>query len=253
MNALISAKLIRRGWLKRRIEFSLSDGVHVFEYSGRGLADKISVDGNVIRKWSWWWFVPRFEFELGGQHGVVDVRVWPWLLLRCLVLRVGDRVVYAERTTRVQFTVRGMMLAVAVASLACFALSLLLRQPIGAITRFHAGRVVPITFVVVDANTRAPVPRAKLALSGQRTRHDLETGPDGRASLTFQPGCDEPYYLLQGLVYTVHYSNWQLELEAGGYDRVANKLSDFRADTSYADTAVPPPIVIQITKRADTL
>ena len=40
--------------------------------------------------------MPRFEFKLGGWPGVVEVRVWPWLLLRSLMLRVGDRVVYAE-------------------------------------------------------------------------------------------------------------------------------------------------------------
>ncbi len=95
--------------------------------------------------------------------------------------------------------------------------------------------------------------RAKLALSGWNTRHNLETGPDGRVSLTFQPGCDELIYWFQDLVYTVYYSNWELEIEAEGYDRVKEKLTNWRADTSYADTAVPPPFVIQITKRADTL
>ncbi len=252
----MSARLIGRGWLRRRIEFRLSDRVHIIEYNGRGLADKISVDGNVIRKWCWYWFVPRFEFELGGQRGVVDVRVWPWLLLRCLVLRVGDSVLYGEGTTRVRFTVRGMMATVAAASLACFALAQvaqILRQPIGSITQCYGGRAVPTTFVIVDAETRAPVPRAKLTLSGRNTRHDLETGPDGRASLTFQPGCDELIYFFGDVVYTVYYSNWQLELEVEGCDPVKEKLSNWRADTSYADTAVPPPIVIKIKKRADTL
>jgi len=111
---------------------------------------------------------------------------------------------------------------------------------------------VPIEFVV-NAETGAPVPRARLTLSGRGTRHDLETGPDGRASLTFQPGCVERIYLFGGVVYTVYYSNWELEIEAEGYDRVKEKLSNCRADTSYAAAAVPPPIVIQITRRAVTL
>ncbi len=249
----MSARLIRRGWLKRRIEFSLSDRVHVIEYSGRGLADKISVDGNVIRKFSWYWFVPRFEFEVGGHNGIVDVRVWPWLLLRCLTLRVGDQVVYAEGATRMQFTVRAMLAAVAAASLASFAIALVLRQPIGVLTRFHGGRAVPIKFVVVDADTRAPVPRARITLSDRATHHDLESGPDGRASLTFRAGHQERIYLFGDTVYTVHYSNWELELEAEGYDPVKENLSDRRADASYSSTAVPPPIVIQIKRRADTL
>jgi hypothetical protein len=92
----MSAKLIRRGWLLRGIEVSMSDGVHIVEYNGRGLGyEQVSVDGAVIRK-GWYWFVPRFDFKLGGYPSVVEVRVWPWLLLRSLVVRVGDQVVYAE-------------------------------------------------------------------------------------------------------------------------------------------------------------
>ena len=96
----MSAKLIRRGWLLRGIEVSMSDGVHIVEYNGRGLGyEQVSVDGAVIRK-GWYWFVPRFDFKLGGYPSVVEVRVWPWLLLRSLVVRVGDQVVYAEGTGR---------------------------------------------------------------------------------------------------------------------------------------------------------
>ena len=93
----MSARLIRRGWLLRGIEVSMSDGVHFVEYNGRGFGyEYVSVDGVVIRKRSRLWFVPRFEFKIGGYPGDADVRVWPWVLLRSLVLRVGDRVVYAE-------------------------------------------------------------------------------------------------------------------------------------------------------------
>ena len=93
----MSARLVRRGWLLRGIEVSMSDGVHFVEYNGRGFGyEQVSVDGSVIRERSWWWFVPGFEFKLGGYPSVVEVRVWPWVLLRSLVLRVGDQVVYAE-------------------------------------------------------------------------------------------------------------------------------------------------------------
>lgn len=93
----MSAQLIRRGWLHRAIEVTLPDGLHVVEYDGRGLGyEQVSADGSVIRKALWYWFVPRFEFKLGGWPGRVEVRVWPWLTLRSLVLRVGDRIAYAE-------------------------------------------------------------------------------------------------------------------------------------------------------------
>jgi hypothetical protein len=97
----MSARLIRGGWLLRGVEVSMFDGVHFVEYNGRGFGyEQVSVDGVVIRKRSWYWFVPRFEFWLGGHPGVVEVRVWPWLSFRSLVLRVGDRVVYAEGAGR---------------------------------------------------------------------------------------------------------------------------------------------------------
>ena len=93
----MSATLIRHGWLLRGIEFSMSDGIHVIEYNGRGIGfEQVTVDGLVIRRTCWYWFVPSFEFKLGGRPGVLEVRVWPWLGLRSLVLRVNDQVVYAE-------------------------------------------------------------------------------------------------------------------------------------------------------------
>jgi hypothetical protein len=94
---MISARLIGRGWLRRKIEVSLLDGTHLLEYYGAGLGyEQVSADGLVIRKTSLIWFVPRFEFKLGGWPAVLEVRVWPWFTVRSLVLRVGDRVVYAE-------------------------------------------------------------------------------------------------------------------------------------------------------------
>jgi hypothetical protein len=91
------ARVVRHGWLLRGIEVSMSDGVHFIEYDGRGIGyEQVSVDGAVNRKISWRWYVPRFEFKVGGYSGVVEVRVWPWLSLKSLVLWVGDRLVYAE-------------------------------------------------------------------------------------------------------------------------------------------------------------
>ncbi len=75
----------------------MPERVHYVEYDGRGFGyEQVSVDGLMVIRRSWYWFVPRFEFKLGGRPSIIEVRVWPWLLLRSLVLRVGDRVIYAE-------------------------------------------------------------------------------------------------------------------------------------------------------------
>ena len=58
------ARLIRRGWLRRSIELELFDGVHFVDYNARGVYDRVSVDGDVIRKFCSYWCVPRFEFDL---------------------------------------------------------------------------------------------------------------------------------------------------------------------------------------------
>jgi hypothetical protein len=253
--SFMTARLIDSRWLDRSIEVSLADGVHVVAYNGWGFHyEQVSFDGDVIRKTSLLWFVPRFEFTLSGLPCVLEVHVWPWFALRSFVLRVGDRVVYGEATdrldtrrSRVQFTVRGMMIAVAVVAFACFFHEHLL---VGYVTQCYGGRIVPIEFLVIDAETGAPVPHSKLTLSGRGSQnHSLKTGPDGRALLTFQTGCEERTYLLWGNLYTVHYSNWKLGIEAQGYESIQAKLDSYRRDTRYPGDAVPPPIPIRIRKQ----
>jgi hypothetical protein len=97
----MQARLIRRRWLYRCIEVDLPDGPHVLEYNGWGIgSEKVVIDGHTIRRTSIYWFVPRFDFTLGGRPWVVEVRVWPWFGLRSLVLRVDGKVIYAEGTAR---------------------------------------------------------------------------------------------------------------------------------------------------------
>lgn len=42
------------------------------------------------------WFLPRFLFELGDAVAVLEVRVWPWLALRWLRLKIDGEVEYEE-------------------------------------------------------------------------------------------------------------------------------------------------------------
>jgi hypothetical protein len=117
----MSARLVRYGWLRRTVEFTLSDQLHVLEYNARGVWERVTVDGVVIRKFScsWHWIVPRFEFRIGEWEewpGVVEVRAWPWGCLRSFVVRVDNQVIYAERSS-LRFTLRWMMVAVAIVAL----------------------------------------------------------------------------------------------------------------------------------------
>jgi hypothetical protein len=111
--------------------------------------------------------------------------------------------------------------------------------------------VVPIEFVILDAETDVPVQQARLRLStrGGLLYHTLVTGPDGRARLAFQPRCGEHIYAFWGFVYTVHYSDWVLDIEAERYETVGGELSKYRGNTSYPQDVVPPAIVIRIKRR----
>jgi hypothetical protein len=52
--------------------------------------------GKRSHKMSWLWFVPRFEFDVGGHPAVVEVRVAPWLAVWTFSLQIDDIVVYDE-------------------------------------------------------------------------------------------------------------------------------------------------------------
>lgn len=91
------ASLTKKGWLCRRLQFPLPDGLHTVEYDGKGLGyERVIVDGETIHQRSLFWFVPRFDFTIGRWDGEIEVRVWPWLTLRSLVIRIEGHVIYAE-------------------------------------------------------------------------------------------------------------------------------------------------------------
>ena len=94
----MNAKLSRKRWLFREWEVSLPTGVFRITYSGHGSGfESVWVDGVIaVKTRSIFWYVPRFDFRIGGLPATVEVRVWPWLTLRAIRLRVGDEVCYAE-------------------------------------------------------------------------------------------------------------------------------------------------------------
>jgi hypothetical protein len=91
-------RLLKASWLRRVIEVSTPQGLAVVEYNGRGIGyESVLIDGKVARRvWSGPWFVPHFDFEVLGRPASVDVRVWPWLGIRDLVLQIDGKAIYAE-------------------------------------------------------------------------------------------------------------------------------------------------------------
>jgi hypothetical protein len=98
VSANLSATLRVKKWLLREWDVTTPDGKFVVAYSGRGQAfESVAVDGIVVAKTrSSVWFVPRFDFHLGLLPASIEVRVWPWLVLRAICLRVADKVCYNE-------------------------------------------------------------------------------------------------------------------------------------------------------------
>jgi hypothetical protein len=122
----MKARLRRKSWLFREWDVSVSTGHFRIAYSGHGHTfeggnptfdggnpaseggvlrggyrrrrfQSVRVDGIIVVKTRpVFWYVPRFDFSLGGLPATVEVRVWPWLTLRAIRLEVGGEVCYTE-------------------------------------------------------------------------------------------------------------------------------------------------------------
>jgi len=87
-----------QGWLKRTIEIELIDrGVRI-DYSGRTFSfGSACIDGVPLTAGrSRFWFTPKFEAFLDGNHYEIEIRVWPWLAVRSLSVSVDEKRVFLE-------------------------------------------------------------------------------------------------------------------------------------------------------------
>ena len=91
-------RILRRSRLQRAVEVTLPEGIFHVEYIGSGIGyESVRVrPGATVRKTSFRWFVPRFDFEVGGRRAVVGVRVALWLAVCSFALRIDDVVIYEE-------------------------------------------------------------------------------------------------------------------------------------------------------------
>lgn len=94
----VNAKLITKRWLSRGFEVSMVSGVYEVAYHGRELGyECVLVNGNVVnKKDSYLWYVPEFQFHIGGLPAKIKIRVWPWFAIRSFTLEIAGNVVYQE-------------------------------------------------------------------------------------------------------------------------------------------------------------
>jgi hypothetical protein len=92
------ANLIEKSRLTRKFSVVTTEGVFDVVYDGKGLGyEEILVDGQIAKRTpSFWWYIPRFEFEIGSLPAVVLVSVSAALKIDKFSLLVDDIVVYDE-------------------------------------------------------------------------------------------------------------------------------------------------------------
>ncbi len=75
-----------QGWLERTIEIELIDRSVRITYSGRtfGFGSAFIDEAPLAASRSRFWFAPKFETFLDGNHYEIEIRVWPWLAVRSL-------------------------------------------------------------------------------------------------------------------------------------------------------------------------
>jgi len=90
--------LVRRSRMRRTIAVTLPEGHYVVEYDGTGVGyETVQVrPGTSVRKLSLTWFVPRFEFDVGGHTGIIEIKVALWFAVRSFDFRIDDILVYSE-------------------------------------------------------------------------------------------------------------------------------------------------------------
>ncbi|MGI8670489.1 MAG: hypothetical protein ACR2J3_11705 [Aridibacter sp.] len=95
---MILANLVEKERLTRSLSVITHEGVFDIVYDGNGLGyEQILVDGETAKRTiSIWWYVPRFEFNIGGQNAIVKVGVSPFLKISKFSLVVGGQTVYSE-------------------------------------------------------------------------------------------------------------------------------------------------------------
>lgn len=93
-----SAQLIQETWLSRVVNLKTSKGIFKITYLGSGIGfESVFINDKLIsKKYSSLWFIPNFSFDCKGINFSVNVRVYPWLMIRKFWIEVNNNIVYSE-------------------------------------------------------------------------------------------------------------------------------------------------------------
>lgn len=92
------AKLLEKRWLYRKFEVLAPHGTFEVAYNGTGIGyEEVLVNGEIAkRKQSLLWYVPEFDFTVGGAQAKISVRVWAWTQIRVFDFEINGETVYSE-------------------------------------------------------------------------------------------------------------------------------------------------------------
>lgn len=95
---MLIATLVEKKWLFRRLNVVTPEGVFEVAYDGTGAGyESVWIDGNLaVKKTSYLWYVPEFDFKIGCLPAKINVRISWRLEISFFSLEVDERQLYSE-------------------------------------------------------------------------------------------------------------------------------------------------------------
>ena len=92
------ANLIEKHWLYRTFNVITPEGLFEVVYNGHGLGfEEVIVNGEIAsRVESYFWYVPKFKFNIGNSPAKIEISVWAWFQIRHFNLEINGESVYDE-------------------------------------------------------------------------------------------------------------------------------------------------------------
>jgi hypothetical protein len=169
----------------------------------------------------------------------------------------------AMRPPRMRSTIRGMMAGVAVVSLVVW----LIRDHDRTRSLGIGQTSVPLTFLVCDADSGAPIEGAMIRLEDPDYADlppkppkivDLSTGREGRATFVLEAQVYMVRRSSPEWEWRIRYPSWQMRVVAGDYAEFSDAFTDYAAErggVGFHKGVLPPPsppIVVKLHRRDRT-